>query len=92
MGTCNKLLTLGIVILLLGVQLRFVESYTLTPKASEFVAKRLESSKTTEIASYDSYFPFTGPTPQKSITPPHWLGWSLISVGVVLILGCPRFR
>ena len=92
MGTCNKLLMIGIIVLLLGIQFRMVDSYVLTPKASEFVEKRLEKPSTTQIATYDTYWPFDGPTPPKTMTPPKWLGWSLISVGVVLILGCPRFR
>jgi hypothetical protein len=91
----NRHLVWGLVVLLLGMQLRTVESYLLTPKASQFVESKLNGDSFLSIddpysyrpsRSYDSLLMTSGPISQKRITPPRWLGWALISVGAVLVL------
>lgn len=80
----NQYFFLGLVILLIGLQLRAVSSYTLTHDATRFLAERAQSSSTesTMLAVSSD----VGAKPQKVITPPEWLGWCLMSVGGVLIL------
>lgn len=80
----NQYFFLGLVIVLIGVQLRMVSSYTLTHEATKFLAERSQSSgadSTLFALSSD-----LGAGPQKVIHPPEWLGWCLMSVGSVLIL------
>jgi hypothetical protein len=80
----NQYFFLGLVILLIGVQLRMVSSYTLTREATKFLAERSQSSgaeATMMALSTD-----LGAGPQKVIHPPEWLGWCLMSIGSVLIL------
>jgi len=80
----NQYFFMGLVILLIGVQLRMVSSYTLTHQATKFLASRAPSSaadSTLMALSSD-----IGVGPQKVINPPEWLGWCLMSVGAVLIL------
>jgi hypothetical protein len=80
----NQYFFLGLVILLLGVQLRMVSSYTLTRQATKFLAERSQPS-----AADSTLFALTsdmGAGPQKVLQPPEWLGWCLMSVGGVLIL------
>jgi hypothetical protein len=78
----------GAVLLMLGAQLRFVDSYVLTTKASHFIESNLQNSGLEESSPYDPYMYSVGPssTVKKTFTPPHWLGWAFLSVGAVLVL------
>ena len=81
----NQYFFLGVVILLMGIQLRFVSSYVLNEDATRFLAERTGAITESEEALY-SLSSDLGNAPQKVIHPPEWLGWCLISVGAVLIL------
>jgi hypothetical protein len=97
---CQRLFLIGIVLLGLGIQFRLVKSFELNERASQFVAQRIAKPAAAATTTYVSYDPLddwpASPAPPavtvRSITPPRWLGWSFISVGVVLILTCPCFR
>lgn len=80
----NQYFFIGLVILLLGVQLRMVSSYTLTHEATKFLAQRTQSSAA-DAAAFNLATDM-GSLPKKVINPPEWLGWCLMSVGSVLIL------
>jgi hypothetical protein len=104
----QRLFMLGVVLLLVGIQFRLVNTFVLNEKASQFVEKRLGRSPaagpyTTQNTSldpldspYDSAWLENGSAPpvvnQQSFSPPRWLGLSLISVGAVLILTHPCYR
>jgi len=79
----NQYFFLGLVVLLIGVQLRTVSSYTLTHQATKFLAERTQSGADGTLFALSSD---AGAGPQKTIHPPEWLGWCLMSVGAVLIL------
>jgi len=74
----NQFMMFGVIVLLLGIQFRTFESYTLNEKATHFIASRMEGSTTTPVVA--------AAVPKKVLHPPQWLGWSFISVGSVLIL------
>ena len=84
----------GLVILLLGLQFRAVESFVLTQKATRFVENKLSSDRLLatddpygyRVKPYNSVLMATGPVTPKRVTPPRWLGWALISLGAVLVL------
>jgi len=76
----------GILALLLGMQLRGVESFVLTQKASTFVETKVRQARFQSSNPYDSLLLTSGPVPQKTVRPPRWLGWALLSVGAVLVL------
>ena len=90
-----RYLVWGLVILLLGLQFRAVESFVLTQKASHFVEHNLSSEKLLSMEDPYSYrtksykdtslLMASGPVTPKRMTPPRWLGWALISVGAVLL-------
>jgi len=69
---------------LLGVQLRWVETYVLNERASHFIAERLTVAD--RDGSVKSYMPSIGPTPHKTLHPPAWMGYAMLSAGGVLIL------
>ena len=80
----NQYFFLGMVVLLLGVQLRLVSSYVLTQEATRFLAERTQSSS--PDAAMLAFTSDIGAGPQKVFQPPEWAGWCLMSVGAVLIL------
>lgn len=78
----NQYFLAGLVVLFLGLQIRSVESYVLNERSSKFLAERIPA-----LASADeTLMPAAGPSPRKSVHPPTWLGYAVISVGAVLIL------
>lgn len=80
----NQYFMIGLVLLLLGLQFRMVETYVLNEKASRFVSERLTASAAD--ADGGPFMPALGPTPRRTLHPPTWLGHAVISVGAVLIL------
>lgn len=74
----NQIFMLSLVVLLFGLQLRFVESYVLNEKASRIIAERLQPA-----SSSPQIIAAAGPTPRRTVHPPDWLGWAMISFGAV---------
>jgi hypothetical protein len=81
----NQFFFIGLMVLLIGVQVRYVSSYVLTPKATQFLAERTGQANTA-TASFFSATSGTFAAPRKVLTPPEWLPWCLISAGAVLCL------
>ena len=82
----NHFFALGLVLLLVGVQLRNVESFTLNERTSRFLTERLNRSGGDPDSGVRPLLASIGPSPRHTIRPPSWLGFALISVGSVLIL------
>jgi hypothetical protein len=85
----NQFLFLGLVILLIGLQVKYVSAYVLKPEATQFLAERTGQSSPAQSGSMAAFFGITGGTsaaPRKVLEPPEWLGWCLISLGGVLVL------
>ena len=84
----NQFFLAGLVILLLGLQLRAVESFTLNRECSQFIAAKMPK-KQTATASANPFASLTtsaAPAQLRTVRPPRWIGYALISVGSVLIL------
>jgi hypothetical protein len=77
---------IGVLLVFLGIQFRTVEAYVLNEKSTQFLVEKLGSTPVQEVSTMRQFFPAAGPMPRKTIRPPEWLGWCLISVGGVLIL------
>ena len=88
----NQFLMAGIILLLLGFQLRHVDSYVLTENCTKFINKRLIKSKKQKKpeSNYPTLFASAAKsTPvaaRRTVKPPNWLGWAFLSVGAVLVL------
>ena len=90
----NQFLMAGVILLLLGLQLRYVDSFVLTEDCSRFINKRLMKAKKKKQkpeSNYPSLFAnISKPKPpavtRRTVKPPNWLGWAFLSVGAVLIL------
>lgn len=78
----NQFFFIGLMVLMLGLQVRYVSAYVLNPEAANFLAERTGQS----ASPTSTFFEFAGTGPRKVIRPPEWLPWCLISVGAVLCL------
>lgn len=82
----NHYLGIGMVLLLLGLQFRYVDSFQLTEATTKVLAKRMKKESVVAQSPLAAIFGQTKPTDvQKTVRPPKWLGWSLISIGGVLV-------
>jgi hypothetical protein len=80
----NQFLFIGLVVLLVGLQVRYVSAYVLNPEATRFLAER--TGQSTAAGTFFSATAGTAAAPRKVLQPPDWLAWCLISVGAVLCL------
>jgi len=86
----NQYFLAGLVVFFLGIQLRMVDGFVLNERATLFLHQRMQQMKGQPFASASENATLLASTPlsqpNRRIHPPNWLGWSLISVGSVLIL------
>ena len=81
----NQFFMFGILVVLLGLQLRLVDRYVLNERATKFIVDRANGSSGTG-KSLMSFASSGAVTPRRVVRPPEWSGWCLISIGAVLIL------
>jgi len=74
----HHLLLAGLLLFLLGLQFRVVESFTLNDRSSRFVAAQMGDGGASQQAIWPNV-PL-----RKVVEPPRWLGLALMSVGAVL--------
>ena len=84
----NQFLLIGLVVVLLGLQLRAVEAYVLNEASTKFLARQKAKSEQLSIASWTASLAGDGTVPiaRKRIEPPRWMAWALLCVGGVLVL------
>jgi hypothetical protein len=84
--TRNQFFFAGVVFLFLGVELLCVDSFTLTPEFTQFLAERSGHPMASVSAATQSLFQSDSPPIQKTWIPPQWIGYMLASLGAVLVL------
>ncbi len=78
-------ITLGVVLLLFGLQLRSVEAFVCTPGATQILADWLGPDEQTAQGAFQRLVAET--TQHRHVlNPPVWLGWAVLSVGFVLFV------
>lgn len=83
----NHYFGFGLIVLLLGLQFRYVDSFQLTEETTKVLAKRLKKETVVTQNPLAAIFGQANPAAmKKTIRPPKWLGWSLISIGGVLVV------
>ena len=84
----NQFLLIGLVIVLLGLQLRAVEAYVLNETSTRFLARQAAKTKKNDIWSWPTALAGKGTVPiqRKRIEPPRWIAWALLCTGGVLVL------
>ncbi len=73
----------GLLFLLMGLQMRAVESYTLSPGTTRRLAHWAGPPASTPKGAVQRMVVETASV-RKTITPPPWLGWATLSLGAVL--------
>jgi hypothetical protein len=84
--TRNQYFFAGLLCLLLGLEFKMVDSFELTPDFTQFLAERTGHPLAAVNSATQSLMQSDKPPAKKTVYPPDWLGWSLISLGSVLIL------
>jgi len=84
--TRNQYFMAGLVLLLLGAQFRAIEAVELKEQFAKFVAERSDHP----LISLGTQTPLlsaaeTAPA-NRTVYPPDWIGWMLLSLGGVLVL------
>ena len=85
----NQIFLGGLIVLLLGIQLKVVDPIVLNERATQFLAQRMQQMRGTEVASagdFSTILAAQSTVGNKRIDVPPWLGYSLLSTGGVLIL------
>lgn len=80
----NQFFLVGVLLVLLGIQFRSVENFTLNEKTTRFLATRFQDSSGS--GGLATTLPTAGSMPRKVVPVPPWLGFALLSVGTVLVL------
>jgi hypothetical protein len=96
----TSIMTIGFLLIMMGIKLNMVESYVLSPTATKFWMERIEDPA---VAMQNGYNPYGQPAqyplfqqasfglrqaalPQKTVTPPTYLCWPTFFFGFVLLL------
>jgi hypothetical protein len=83
----NQVFMTGLLMVFLGIQFRWVESFVLNEKTTQFVAEQMhQAEKGSSPGPLRSALISAAPPSRRTITPPRWLGLSFISIGGVLVL------
>jgi hypothetical protein len=84
--TRNQYFLAGMLLLLLGIQFRMIESFDLTAELTQFLAERTGHPVASVGATTLALTQMERPLLKKNVRPPDFLGWALLSGGAVLIL------
>ena len=84
--TRNQFLFAGLVLLFLGLQFRAVDTIELTPELTQLLAEQSNHPLASVNASAALVTGAQKPVATKTVRPPEWLGWALVSLGATLIM------
>ena len=84
--TRNQYFFAGLLCLLIGGQFRMIETVEFTPDFTQFLAERTGHPLAAVNAATQSLTQSEHPPATATVRPPDWIGWSLVSLGCVLVL------
>ena len=85
--TRNRYFMAGMLLVLLGIQFRLVQSFVLNEQTTRTLAKVLKQSPVADNSpSMSSFLMQVYPNPTKNVQPPRWLGLAMVAVGAVVAL------
>ncbi len=84
--TRNRYFLLGVLLILLGIQFRMIESFVLNEPATRTLAKVTKQADPQQFDTMQSFLMQVHPKPTKRVEPPRWLGLAMITVGAVVSL------
>jgi hypothetical protein len=81
----NRYFMFGIILFLLGLQFRIVDSFVLNESSTRALHRFAQKSNIADSNMATNLAMRVG-TPKKNLRPPNWLGFVLLSVGGVMSL------
>ena len=76
-------IVVGIVLLVLGLQLRAIEAFVCTPETTQLLSKWTGPDEQTAQGAFQRLV--VEKTERRHVVkPPNWLGWAVLSIGFVL--------
>lgn len=85
--TRNRYFMAGMLLVLLGIQFRLVQSVVLNETTTRVLAKLTKQNPVAASSpSMSSFLMQVYPNPKKRIEPPRWLGLAMVAVGAVIAL------
>ncbi|MEO1614217.1 MAG: hypothetical protein AAFV88_00115 [Planctomycetota bacterium] len=91
----NRYFLAGLLLILLGLQFRRVESFVLNEPTTRLMARMTNTPLVDNSTTLGAIFEPVTPAPKKRVRPPRWLGLSMIAVGAVVSMHAliiPRHR
>ncbi len=80
----NRYFLAGILLILVGVQFRMVDSFVLNDSASRVLARVNKGGAVADSSGMNSLMMSVYPSSVKRVEPPRWLGLALIAVGSIV--------
>lgn len=85
--TRNRYFMAGMLLVLLGIQFRLVQSVVLNETTTRVLARLSKQSPVADNSpSMTSFLMQVHPNPKKTVQPPRWLGLAMVAVGAVIAL------
>jgi hypothetical protein len=82
----NQWFLTGVVVLLLGLQLRYVQTFVLNERTTQFLAQKMKDAELVASNDVGTSLAAAAPVAKKAVTPPRWIGCMFMSAGSVLLL------
>ena len=82
----NRVFLIGILLILLGIQFRMVQSFVLNEPTTRALAKVTRSAPVASNDFMSTMLMQVYPNPTKTVAPPRWLGLAMIAFGTVVAL------
>ena len=80
----NRYFLAGILLILVGIQFRMVDSFVLNESATQALARVTKSSTVADSTGFNSLMLSVMPGAKKRVEPPRWLGLAMIAVGTIV--------
>ena len=80
----NHYFLIGILLVLLGIQFRMIDSFVLNESATRVLTRFNESTPVADNSSMNSLLMQMYPQPKRRIEPPRWMGLAMITLGAVI--------
>jgi hypothetical protein len=82
----NRYFMIGVLLFLLGLQFRMVESFVLNETSTRVLARMTRGSKYASASNMGQAMYMNVAAPKKQFKPPTWIGFALLSAGGVICL------
>jgi hypothetical protein len=82
----NQYFFVGLVLLLLGLQYQFVDTLVLKPECAKLLGEEQSPPVAAARDALGSLVQTSSSVSSRTMRPPEWIGWALLSLGAVLVL------